>query len=92
MSPFSTFAAPETAPLVIVLPGARSQGREPSPTPRIASGKMWISSACRRPSGSGMAATPTNVLGLMSLIEAFSTVETDVFSSSLTVASAPRAS
>jgi hypothetical protein len=41
----SHLATPATVPLVIVLPVVRSQGRCPSPMPRIESGKMCTSSA-----------------------------------------------
>ena len=47
-----------TAALVMVVPGRRSQGRWPSPVPRIDSRKMWIAIAFWLPSGCGSAVTP----------------------------------
>ncbi len=55
-----------TVALVMVLCGWRSQGRWPSPVPRIASGKMWISMQRWLPSACGMPVTPMKEPCLMS--------------------------
>src|SRR5450830_1090398 len=47
-----------TLPLVMVLLGARSNGRWPSPVPAMAGGKTCTSSAFCEPSGCGIAAAP----------------------------------
>ena len=48
-----------TAPLVMMLPGARSNGRDRRRRRASNSGKIWTSSAFSAPSSPGTAATPT---------------------------------
>src|SRR6266436_8703421 len=50
-SPSTPLTICATVALVMVLFGVRSHGRCPSPVPRKASGKMWISTAFWLPSG-----------------------------------------
>jgi hypothetical protein len=59
-SPSTPFTICATVALVMVLFGIRSHGRCPSPVPRKASGKMWISTAFWLPSACGMPVTPMN--------------------------------
>src|ERR1700676_4545045 len=69
--------------------GSRSQGRWPSPTPRIASGKIRIATAFWLPSGCGMAGTAMYEFSLISGREAFTTSLTGALSASLIFISAP---
>jgi len=78
-----------TVPLVIVALGAPSQGRCPSPVPRIDSAKICTSSACCEPSGCGIAPLPMNKPGLMSAIDTLITATTSALSASLSVSSSP---
>ena len=57
--PAAAVTAPVTVPLVILLPGSRSQSRCPSPAPRIASGKIRISIAVILPSAPVRVVVPT---------------------------------
>jgi hypothetical protein len=78
-----------TVPLVMVESGAPSQGRCPSPVPRMDSAKMCTSSAFCEPSGCGVAPLPTYNPGLMSATEALTTAATSALSASLSVSSSP---
>src|SRR5580658_2276236 len=78
-----------TVALVMVELGSRSQGRKPSATPRIASGKIRIATAFWLPSGCGMAVTAIYELSLISASEAFTTSFTGALSASLIFISAP---
>src|SRR5436309_95987 len=53
-SPCTPLTICATVALVMVLPGVRSHGRCPSPVPRSASGKIWISTAFWLPSACGL--------------------------------------
>src|SRR6516162_11936810 len=75
--------------LVMVELGAPSQGRCPSPVPRMDSAKMCTSSAFCEPSGCGMAPLPMNNPGLMSATDALTTAATSTLSASLSVSSSP---
>src|SRR5262249_16472532 len=75
--------------LVMVLFGIRSHGRWPSPTPRRASGKMWISTAFCVPSGCGIAVMPTKTPCLTSAIDLRSTASTFTSSASFTLIGEP---
>jgi len=68
----------------MVLFGVRSHGRCPSPVPRKASGKMWISTAFWLPSACGMPVTPMNEFGLISASEALMTPRIATLSASFT--------
>src|SRR5580658_7705680 len=78
-----------TVALVMVELGSRSQGRKPSATPRIASGKIRIATAFWLPSGCGMAVTAMYELALISDSDAFTTSFTGALSASLIFISAP---
>src|SRR5580692_12657417 len=69
--------------------GSRSQGRWPSATPRIGSGKIRIATAFWLPSGCGMAVTAMYELSLISESDAFTTSFTGALSASLIFISAP---
>src|SRR5208282_5982698 len=71
--PLTPVTVAPTVPLVMVLLGAPSQGRKPSPVPRIDSAKMCTSIAFCEPSGYGMAPLPMNAPSLISAIAAFTT-------------------
>src|ERR1700682_1523260 len=73
-----------TLALVMVLLGTRSHGPWPSPVPRMASGKMWISTAFWVPSGCGMAVMPTKEPCLTSAIVPLTTASTTALSATLT--------
>src|SRR6516225_5441461 len=75
--------------LVMVELGAPSQGRCPSPVPRMDSAKMCTSSAFCEPSGCGIAPLPMNNPGLMSVMDALTTAATSTLSASLSVNSSP---
>ena len=60
-----SFFMPETVALVMLLPGRRSQGRCPSPVPRIAAGKTCTSTARSVPSGWATAVVPMNAPSVM---------------------------
>src|SRR5271166_3919626 len=79
----------EIVPLVMVLPGARSNGRNPSPVPRSASGKTWTSIAFSSPPSLGSAATPMKAPGLTSERAAATTSVTVVLPSRRTVLCSP---
>jgi hypothetical protein len=69
----------------MVLFGIRSQGRWPSPVPRSASGKIWISTAFWLPSYCGMPVTPMNEFSLMSASVALMMPRTATLSAILTL-------
>src|ERR1700692_2356191 len=78
-----------TVALVMVELGSRSQGRWPSPTRALASGKIRIATAFWLPSGCGMAVTAMYELSLMSASDACTTSFTGALSASLIFISAP---
>src|SRR5262249_8928253 len=84
-SPSTPFTICATVAFVIVLFGIRSHGRCPSPVPRKASGKMWISTAFWLPSACGMPVTPMNECCLISESEALTTPRTATLSAILTL-------
>src|SRR5438105_11839833 len=78
-----------TLALVMVLWGRRSQGRCPSPVPRIASGKICTSTAFWLPSACGIPVTPTNEPGLTSESDALAIPTTGALSGNATLTSLP---
>src|SRR6516165_1825380 len=73
----------------MVLFGAPSHGRCPSPVPRWVSAKMCTSSAFWLPSGCGIAPLPMNEPSLISASEAFTTPTIVALPVSVSVAAAP---
>src|SRR6266481_3711719 len=84
-SPSTPLTIVATVALVMVLFGIRSQGRWPSPVPRSASGKMWISTAFWLPSACGMPVTPMNEFCLISDSEALMMPRTATLSAIFTL-------
>src|SRR5262249_39390240 len=87
--PSTPATALSTVALVMVLPGCKSHGPNPSPVPRCESRKIWIAIAFWLPSACGMAGAPIYTPGLTSSSVAFTVAVSRTLSGITAVRVAP---